>query len=679
MNESSVFLWPRFSEGELDPISEQIKLNQNKDIQKAVGKTLRFARKVLKYPNLTVGQLFSLKGIQLCNLLNVVVPTTLNRIVKVAHLKIQQTENLKELQNTMVLCCGYPKNDLFSITGLTERATSDLRQLLNLLIYLQDQIQKNGIIKQDENSIRNFYILEGEIEKIDNIIGKGNELENQKEVNEDLTIDSNQQISKLLNSKATKEIILTNKYFNQPEETFSLSPREIKKTKQKTFFLNVNSKKRANTDLGTFLKPKKSINATKNKSLLIEKKIIEQNFVLVKYTIKNSQHFDGSRLINVSKWLKRNKNKNNNNKKKQNKNTSNLRAKFKRSKQLTNGEIEAFFFLNTIDRWDRLKIEWVPPKNKTEFKKTQQEYEREYLNSIQYIRCSQYVFPVLAGNNLKVFEPAELIVNPKNVSVVVNNSFTKFNCSWSSGDFLLAVSKQDSSSLLSLTLLLGSKSRSVSKNGNVSIHDSAQYERYYIKADDHHHKHMLVMLLLLYQTQHNKKNKLKIIGNNPKVSRVNINTINTSILPPQILPTKKLKPYFFNVNEFLTNISFEKNQKIFNNKIIQKISTFFKKSRIIFPVFNVIKRKVPFLSVFLDLRKRGIIFNNGKNNYISIPFCPQFMITKPNNNNKIIKLSLKMKNCQSKTVYFATKTENESKFISKSILFFFSKWKQFNI
>ncbi|KAJ3449222.1 hypothetical protein M0812_05367 [Anaeramoeba flamelloides] len=648
MNSKSLFLWPRFNESKTDPISEQIELNEDQYIQKAVDKAVKFARKVLKYQDLTVEELFCSKGIQLCNLLNVIAPCKRNRIVTVAHLEIQQTENLKELQNTAVECFGYPKNDLFSITGLIEKSVSDLRQLLNLLLFLQQQTQQKGIHKKEENSIRNFYILQGEIEKIENVV------------------DEQEQNTKQIENE--KEIMAHLSCLRNKTKTFS----------------NQKTKKITNPELDNLLRSQQKKRA-KNKKIEIEQLITEKNFLLVKYTIKNSEYFDGSQLINVSKWLKGKKqqqrkknNKEKNNNQEKNNKEINHNKENKNANQLSLGIVETFFFLNTIDRWERLKMEWVPPKNKNEFKKKKLEYEKAYFDAIQFMRCNQYVFPVLAGNNLKVFEPAQLIVNPKNISVVVKNNFTKFNCSWSSGGFLLGVSKQDSTSLLSLTLLLGSKNNTISKKGNVSINHSMKNEIYYIKANDHAHKHMLVMLLLLYQTQHTQNNNLKIIGNNPKVSCVDINTVNTSILPPKNILSKKLKTYFFNVNEYLNNIFYEQDQKILNQNIIQKIDDFYKNYRIIFHIFNIIKRTVPFQSVFLDLRRRGIIFNNGKKIFYSIPFSPIFLITQPNNNNKIIKLTSTIKKNKTKTIYLVTETENENKFISKSILFFYSKWKHSN-
>ncbi|KAJ6246114.1 hypothetical protein M0813_19874 [Anaeramoeba flamelloides] len=708
MNSKSLFLWPRFNESKTDPISEQIELNEDQYIQKAVDKAVKFARKVLKYQDLTVEELFCSKGIQLCNLLNVIAPCKRNRIVTVAHLEIQQTENLKELQNTAVECFGYPKNDLFSITGLIEKSVSDLRQLLNLLLFLQQQTQQKGIHKKEENSIRNFYILQGEIEKIENVVKEQDQntkqIENEKEIEKEIEIENgnenekeienekenekeksqetknNKEMKKkneikldLDNKKETKiakipkTSIFFNKYFNQPNGSLVLPSKQNKNIfKSKT-------KKITNPELDNLLRSQQKKRA-KNKKIEIEQLITEKNFLLVKYTIKNSEYFDGSQLINVSKWLKE---KNNNTEKNNNKEINHNKEN-KNANQLSLGIVETFFFLNTIDRWERLKMEWVPPKNKNEFKKKKLEYEKAYFDAIQFMRCNQYVFPVLAGNNLKVFEPAQLIVNPKNISVVVKNNFTKFNCSWSSGGFLLGVSKQDSTSLLSLTLLLGSKNNTISKKGNVTINHSMKNEIYYIKANDHAHKHMLVMLLLLYQTQHTQNNNLKIIGNNPKVSCVDINTVDTSILPAKNILSKKLKTYFFNVNEYLNNIFYEQDQKILNQNIIQKIDDFYKNYRIIFHIFNIIKRTVPFQSVFLDLRRRGIIFNNGKKIFYSIPFSPNFLITQPNNNNKIIKLTSTIKKNKTKTIYLVTETENENKFISKSILFFYSKWKHSN-
>ncbi|KAJ6246112.1 hypothetical protein M0813_19872 [Anaeramoeba flamelloides] len=520
MNSKSLFLWPRFNESKTDPISEQIELNEDQYIQKAVDKAVKFARKVLKYQDLTVEELFCSKGIQLCNLLNVIAPCKRNRIVTVAHLEIQQTENLKELQNTAVECFGYPKNDLFSITGLIEKSVSDLRQLLNLLLFLQQQTQQKGIHKKEENSIRNFYILQGEIEKIENVVKEQDQntkqIENEKEIEKEKEkleekeksqeTKNNKEMKKkneikldLDNKKETKiakipkTSIFFNKYFNQPNGSLVLPSKQ-----NKTIFKS-KTKKITNPELDNLLRSQQKKRA-KNKKIEIEQLITEKNFLLVKYTIKNSEYFDGSQLINVSKWLKEKNNNKEINHNKENKNAN----------QLSLGIVETFFFLNTIDRWERLKMEWVPPKNKNEFKKKKLEYEKAYFDAIQFMRCNQYVFPVLAGNNLKLVK-------------------------WR---LLLGVSKQDSTSLLSLTLLLGSKNNTISKKGNVTINHSMKNEIYYIKANDHAHKHMLVMLLLLYQTQHTQNNNLKIIGNNPKVSCVDINTVDTSILPAKNILSK---------------------------------------------------------------------------------------------------------------------------------------------
>ncbi|KAJ3445522.1 hypothetical protein M0812_11399 [Anaeramoeba flamelloides] len=197
----------------------EITLQQTKENEMKIKKFLDFSKKYFKHPTLKPKDLLNLNGVNLLNLLNIIFPTPLNRIVETALPEQQIKKNLKELKRVLKETINWSKYENFSIKRLIQKKQNEEAKFLNCLLSLQHKIETFGINKDQKQIVRDFYVLQGELKYI---------LTNEGVVNY-----SSEASSQMRSPKAVKKKEISLSWNKSKSENKNESEKEKEKEKQK--------------------------------------------------------------------------------------------------------------------------------------------------------------------------------------------------------------------------------------------------------------------------------------------------------------------------------------------------------------------------------------------------------------------------------------------------------------
>ncbi|KAJ6236870.1 hypothetical protein M0813_27615 [Anaeramoeba flamelloides] len=144
----------------------EVVFQQTKENRMKIKKFTDFSKTYLRHPDLKQKDLFNLKAVNLLNLLNVIFPTPLNRIVETVFPEQQIKKNLKELKRVFKATMGWSKNENFSIKRLVQKTQNEEVKFLNCLLSFKYKIETFGINKDQKQIVRDFYILQGELQSV---------------------------------------------------------------------------------------------------------------------------------------------------------------------------------------------------------------------------------------------------------------------------------------------------------------------------------------------------------------------------------------------------------------------------------------------------------------------------------------------------------------------------------
>ncbi|KAJ3441317.1 protein stay-green 1 -related [Anaeramoeba flamelloides] len=121
-------------------------------------KVVEWVKKVLQEPDLTVEELLAYKRIFLLNILNIIVPSKVNKVLRTTVEKKQEIQNLNEYMQTLKNL-EYTKMNKISPQDLIVREPKMEKRILKSLMFLKTRYEEMGNLKEFSKSTRTFYIL----------------------------------------------------------------------------------------------------------------------------------------------------------------------------------------------------------------------------------------------------------------------------------------------------------------------------------------------------------------------------------------------------------------------------------------------------------------------------------------------------------------------------------------
>ncbi|KAJ3443236.1 fetuin [Anaeramoeba flamelloides] len=119
---------------------------------------LLWMRKVLGVSDLTLSEAFAHEGYCLLNVINVICPTKYNKFCQMNQTKQMHYHNLREYKKTVKLL-GLGKNNFFKIAKLLEGDGEQTEKLVNSVLFLKKQYEKEGVIKMKAFPDRTFHFV----------------------------------------------------------------------------------------------------------------------------------------------------------------------------------------------------------------------------------------------------------------------------------------------------------------------------------------------------------------------------------------------------------------------------------------------------------------------------------------------------------------------------------------
>ncbi|KAJ6241209.1 hypothetical protein M0813_23400 [Anaeramoeba flamelloides] len=154
-------------------VTVMVNKNKKKRYQNTILQLVPFYSNVLLDENLTEESLLNANGLQLINILNVLLPTKNINVVKCNFLQKQQIENLKLFQSILTKQLGYPKQNHFEISSLISSSNLAISSLVNALVFIKKIFETKGSWKDDSEDARKILIMKqdkgqalGAIEKV---------------------------------------------------------------------------------------------------------------------------------------------------------------------------------------------------------------------------------------------------------------------------------------------------------------------------------------------------------------------------------------------------------------------------------------------------------------------------------------------------------------------------------
>ncbi|KAJ3434840.1 cerebellar degeneration-related antigen [Anaeramoeba flamelloides] len=155
--------FPTLKKFDLRTIRGKINQKNHKKLLSDRDSLVEWIRELLQEPKLNNETIFSLKGIVLMKIVNVLRPTEKIKMIK-SKLEGQQiTQNLQLYQKSLVDDFGYNKNELFEISTLLNDRSLARRALVPSLTFLYDDFQKNGFKLSKSKDPRPMYFTKQDL------------------------------------------------------------------------------------------------------------------------------------------------------------------------------------------------------------------------------------------------------------------------------------------------------------------------------------------------------------------------------------------------------------------------------------------------------------------------------------------------------------------------------------
>ncbi|KAJ3429919.1 fanconi anemia group j protein [Anaeramoeba flamelloides] len=140
-------------------VTIMVNKNKKKRYQNTILQLIPFYSDVLVDENLTEESLLNPNGIQLINILNVLLPTKNIDAVKCNFLQKQQIENLKLFQTILTNQLEYPKQNHFDISSLISSSNIAIQALVNALVFIKRIFETKGSMRDDSEKARKILIM----------------------------------------------------------------------------------------------------------------------------------------------------------------------------------------------------------------------------------------------------------------------------------------------------------------------------------------------------------------------------------------------------------------------------------------------------------------------------------------------------------------------------------------
>ncbi|KAJ6231514.1 cerebellar degeneration-related antigen 1 [Anaeramoeba flamelloides] len=155
--------FPTLKKFDLRTIRGKINQKNHKKLLSDRDSLVEWIRELLQEPKLNNETIFSLKGIVLMKIVNVLRPTEKIKMIK-SKLEGQQiTQNLQLYQKSLIDDFGYNKNELFEISTLLNDRSLARRALVPSLTFLYDDFQKNGFKLSKSKDPRPMYFTKQDL------------------------------------------------------------------------------------------------------------------------------------------------------------------------------------------------------------------------------------------------------------------------------------------------------------------------------------------------------------------------------------------------------------------------------------------------------------------------------------------------------------------------------------
>ncbi|KAJ3434737.1 protein unc-13 [Anaeramoeba flamelloides] len=136
---------------------QTIPLPRDKEITRS-DMALLWMRRVLGVSDLTLGEAFAQEGYCLLNVINVICPTKYNRFCQMNQTKQVHFHNLQEYKKTVKIL-GLEKNNFFKIAKFLGGDRAEYEKLVNSILFLKKQYEKEGVIKMKVFPYRTFHVV----------------------------------------------------------------------------------------------------------------------------------------------------------------------------------------------------------------------------------------------------------------------------------------------------------------------------------------------------------------------------------------------------------------------------------------------------------------------------------------------------------------------------------------
>ncbi|KAJ6232424.1 transcription initiation factor tfiid subunit 3 [Anaeramoeba flamelloides] len=122
-------------------------------------KVVEWVKEILQEPNLTVEELLAVNCLFLLNIINRIVPSKVNKVLRTSVEKKQEIQNVNEFMRTLK-DLDYTKIKKISPQDFLNKETENQKRILKSIIYLKTRYEEKGNLKEFSKSTRTFYILQ---------------------------------------------------------------------------------------------------------------------------------------------------------------------------------------------------------------------------------------------------------------------------------------------------------------------------------------------------------------------------------------------------------------------------------------------------------------------------------------------------------------------------------------
>ncbi|KAJ3442729.1 auxilin/cyclin g-associated kinase-related [Anaeramoeba flamelloides] len=661
-----------------------------------------FFSKLFSDPNIKKKQIFSKDCLCLLNLVNILVPTKLNKIKIIGSVEEQSKSNFQEYMHTLSFL-KYPKNKGVPIEEYLSGESEAINFISNTVYWLVRNYKKHGIIRSTTQNSRTFYLFKGDLKiknfqttKCKNVYWTNpnsntdsNSNSNTERgssgsetISSDEEMDGNWKATSFKGKKKKKKKKETNTSTNTNTNTNSISSENSEKESNTTSEQDVSSNKRNDSDLSSsdssekVLKKKNKKNTSNNSNSEsgrnsgsetnsdfdedpFQNNELEDNLYEIKYGLDEKIYFNQD-LDTIIKQM---------------------------DPKPTLGRQRCvylnYLLFNTIDEWKSASHEKTLNQKCSENLEKYDNYTQEAYEDVLLVakmggasfKCQIYEDLNFIKKN-KILKENEEKSSSRKGNQQINHAEENKKVLELEKKNLQIVDpiKFDAENFKKLNAKTYYKSKLSTKMGfafspnNRKIfaikRDAKKESKYLILEFETIIEMLSTLISIIFFIS--KKNEKKLIGYNPEIETEPV-VKNTRIMPTLKSPNKKFYKQMSSTELIDMNTG---PRKILEN--------YYRNNGVNFLVTVVTKNEFPLKPGFIIIKKNNLQIGVEKNIIHNVGYECSIMIEKSKNNSKVFKINWTIqRSCRAiaqGTAKIVCANSAERSLVSRSILYFSEKW-----